>query len=76
MVKTGKITRQILILVIVIAATIACKSEKQNDVISPINLKGILKVSADGVFMRDGKAYHGIGINYFNNLKKCINQRF
>ena len=32
----------------------------------------ILKVSTDGVFMRNGKAYYGIGVNYFNAFYRTI----
>ena len=72
MVKTGKVICQILLLAAVIAATITCKPEKQNDVVSQISPQGILKVSAEGIFTRDGKPYRGIGVNYFNAFYRTI----
>ncbi|MBL7965828.1 MAG: cellulase family glycosylhydrolase [Prolixibacteraceae bacterium] len=52
--------------------TITCQSKKKDDPIPQVNISGILKVSADGIFMRDGKAYRGIGVNYFNAFTRTI----
>lgn len=62
---------RIFLVFVVLFITITCQSEK-NDPIPPANISGILKVSADGVFMRDGKAYRGIGINYFNAFTRTL----
>ncbi|MFZ4725565.1 MAG: cellulase family glycosylhydrolase [Paludibacter sp.] len=38
-----------------------------------VPVAGTLTVSTDGVFMRDGKVYQGIGVNYFNAFYRTIN---
>ncbi|MDD5053129.1 MAG: cellulase family glycosylhydrolase [Sulfuricurvum sp.] len=50
-----------------------CKSEtKAATIISSTSISGTLTVSADGVFMRNGKPYRGIGVNYFNAFTRTI----
>lgn len=59
-----------------IISLISCKQES----ITPPTPKptvvvytdSILKVSADGVFMRNNKPYRGIGVNYFNAFYRTI----
>lgn len=66
----------IFILASVIAFTnVSCKSETITPPPPPITVvytDSILKVSEDGVFMRNGKPYRGIGINYFNAFYRTI----
>ena len=38
------------------------------------SVAGTLTVSADGVFMRNGKVYQGIGVNYFNAFYRTISK--
>ena len=63
----------LLLVFVVPITTLNCQSAKKDTVISePVIVQGILKVSTDGVFMRDGKAYRGIGVNYFNAFYRTI----
>lgn len=52
--------------------SVTCQSKKEVEPLPSANVNGILKVSADGLFMRDGKEYHGIGVNYFNAFYRTI----
>jgi len=63
---------QILMLLLVFLIIIACKAEKVEEIVPVINLSGVLTVSSDGVFMREGKPYRGIGVNYFNAFYRTI----
>ncbi|MDD5053130.1 MAG: cellulase family glycosylhydrolase [Sulfuricurvum sp.] len=50
-----------------------CKSEtKAAATISSTSVAGTLTVSADGVFMRNGKPYQGIGVNYYDAFVRTI----
>jgi len=63
----------LLLVFVVLITTLNCQSAKKDTVIiEPVIVPGILKVSTDGVFMRDGKAYRGIGVNYFNAFYRTI----
>ncbi len=63
----------LLLVFVVPITTLNCQSTKKDTEISePVIVSGILKVSTDGVFMRDGKAYRGIGVNYFNAFYRTI----
>ena len=63
----------LLLVFVVLITTLNCQSAKKDTVIiEPVIVPGILKVSTDGVFMRDGQAYRGIGVNYFNAFYRTI----
>jgi len=64
--------RRIFLVFVILLMTITCQSKKEDESVSKVNVGGILKVSADGVFMRDDKPYYGIGINYFNAFYRTI----
>jgi len=50
-----------------------CKSQiKAVEQTTSASVAGTLTVSADGVFMRDGKVYQGMGVNYFNAFYRTI----
>ena len=63
----------LLLVLVVPIATLNCQSAKKDSgIIEPVIVPGILKVSTDGLFMRDGKPYRGIGVNYFNAFYRTI----
>lgn len=69
-----KLTYFLLILLIVFA-NISCKSETitpPSSLITVAYSDSILKVSEDGVFMRNNKSYRGIGVNYFNAFYRTL----
>ncbi len=55
-----------------ILLSVTCQSKKEVEPLPSANVTGTLKVSADGIFMRDGKEYHGIGVNYFNAFYRTV----
>lgn len=68
-----KNTYKFLLSFVLLIIGLNCKSEvKVATPISSADVAGTLTVSTDGVFMRNGKAYQGIGINYFNAFYRTI----
>jgi len=69
----SKNTHKFLIGFFLLIISFNCKSETEiASAISSTSVAGTLTVSADGVFMRNGKAYQGIGVNYFNAFYRTI----
>lgn len=64
--------RRILLVSVILLMTITCQSKQEDEIVPKVNVGGILKVSADGVFTRDGKPFYGIGVNYFNAFYRTI----
>lgn len=63
-------------LFVIILVLISCKPD---DVIPPVikpvvvvTSDSILKVSPDGIFIRNNKPYRGVGVNYFNAFYRTI----
>lgn len=68
-----KIPVKYFLSIVFLSVIINCKSENENSISTQSeNVAGTLSVSADGVYMRNGKAYQGIGINYFNAFYRTI----
>jgi len=69
----SKNTYKFLLSFIFLIISFNCKSETEAaTTISSTSVAGTLTVSADGVFMRNGTAYQGIGVNYFNAFYRTI----
>lgn len=69
---SGTTFRFVPLIFVFLLITITCKSKKEFEIVPPINVPGILRISSDGVFTRDGKPYYGIGVNYFNAFTRTI----
>ena len=52
--------------------SVTCQSKKEVESLTNDHITGALKVSAEGIFTRDGKEYHGIGVNYFSAFYRTI----
>jgi len=71
----GKKFNSFIIVFIVLVTSASCKPEIITPTPNPIVVvvgDSILKVSADGIFMRNSKPYRGIGVNYFNAFYRTI----
>lgn len=63
----------IVFVCIFFVSNVQCKSKiKSLESIPSVYQDSILKVSNDGFFMRNGKPYYGIGVNYFNAFYRTI----
>ncbi len=68
----GKNCRSLLLMIIVLLTSITCQSKKEDEIAPSVKVEGILKVSDEGVFMRNSKPYYGMGVNYFNAFYRTI----
>ncbi len=72
----GKKLIELFFLLFFVFAIVSCKPEPivtppPSTIVVTVS-DSILKVSADGLFMRNNKPYRGIGVNYFNAFYRTI----